>query len=159
MVSGSPSPLFSTPASVYHRSPFVAEEPDPDELAVDHSIPSTPIDEDSPKPFTVDQERDAGPSRRSVTPVPPDVKPQIAEEVEPLRELDEADGARERDDRVCRICFGGVEEEDVMGRLISPCLCAGSMRVSSSLCTDEFGLTSSTSTVGFSDPVVVRLAE
>lgn len=34
------------------------------------------------------------------------------------------------DDRQCRICLGGVEDEGEMGRLISPCLCAGSMRVS-----------------------------
>ena len=33
------------------------------------------------------------------------------------------------DERQCRICFAGREEEDSMGRLISPCLCTGSMRV------------------------------
>jgi hypothetical protein len=33
------------------------------------------------------------------------------------------------DERQCRICFGGREEEETMGRLISPCLCTGSMRV------------------------------
>lgn len=37
----------------------------------------------------------------------------------------EAEGAKERS---CRICFGGVDEEGEMGRLISPCLCSGSMR-------------------------------
>jgi hypothetical protein len=36
----------------------------------------------------------------------------------------------EPDDRQCRICFAGAEEEDALGRLISPCLCSGSMRVS-----------------------------
>ena len=36
----------------------------------------------------------------------------------------------EPDDRQCRICFLGAEEEESMGRLISPCLCTGSMRVS-----------------------------
>lgn len=34
------------------------------------------------------------------------------------------------DERQCRICFGGWEDEGELGRLISPCLCAGSMRVS-----------------------------
>lgn len=34
------------------------------------------------------------------------------------------------DDRQCRICFAGAEEEDALGRMISPCLCMGSMRVS-----------------------------
>jgi E3 ubiquitin-protein ligase DOA10 len=32
--------------------------------------------------------------------------------------------------RSCRICFGGVEDESELGRLISPCLCSGSMKVS-----------------------------
>lgn len=31
-------------------------------------------------------------------------------------------------ERSCRICFGGVDEEAEMGRLMSPCLCSGSMR-------------------------------
>ena len=31
---------------------------------------------------------------------------------------------------LCRICFMGAEEEVDLGRLISPCLCRGSMRVS-----------------------------
>ncbi|EJT52756.1 hypothetical protein A1Q1_02091 [Trichosporon asahii var. asahii CBS 2479] len=31
-------------------------------------------------------------------------------------------------ERSCRICFGGVDEEGEMGRLMSPCLCSGSMR-------------------------------
>ncbi|WWC72865.1 uncharacterized protein I206_106829 [Kwoniella pini CBS 10737] len=31
-------------------------------------------------------------------------------------------------DKTCRICFSGPEEEVAMGRMISPCLCAGSMR-------------------------------
>jgi E3 ubiquitin-protein ligase DOA10 len=30
----------------------------------------------------------------------------------------------------CRICLGGVEDEVDLGKLISPCLCSGSMRVS-----------------------------
>ncbi len=34
------------------------------------------------------------------------------------------------EEQQCRICFGGREEEAELGRLISPCLCAGSMRVS-----------------------------
>lgn len=32
------------------------------------------------------------------------------------------------DERQCRICLGGVDEEDTLGRLISPCLCKGSMK-------------------------------
>lgn len=32
------------------------------------------------------------------------------------------------DERQCRICLGGVDDEDTLGRLISPCLCKGSMK-------------------------------
>ncbi|KAF9360943.1 hypothetical protein BGX26_006937 [Mortierella sp. AD094] len=32
------------------------------------------------------------------------------------------------DERQCRICLGGTDEEDTLGRLISPCLCKGSMK-------------------------------
>ncbi|KAF9963716.1 hypothetical protein BGZ65_000262 [Modicella reniformis] len=32
------------------------------------------------------------------------------------------------DERQCRICLGGAEEEKALGRLISPCLCKGSMK-------------------------------
>jgi hypothetical protein len=47
--------------------------------------------------------------------------------VDPVEDQEEEP---EPDDRQCRICFAGAEEEDAMGRLISPCLCSGSMRVS-----------------------------
>lgn len=36
-------------------------------------------------------------------------------------------------EKQCRICFSGPEEEDALGRLISPCMCTGSMRVSTEL--------------------------
>lgn len=32
------------------------------------------------------------------------------------------------DEKQCRICFSGPEEQDALGRLISPCMCRGSMR-------------------------------
>lgn len=41
------------------------------------------------------------------------------------------------DERQCRICFGGQEDEGELGRLISPCLCSGSMRVRLSSLADE----------------------
>ena len=34
----------------------------------------------------------------------------------------------ESEESQCRICFGGVEDQADCGRLISPCLCSGSMR-------------------------------
>lgn len=48
----------------------------------------------------------------------------------PLREIADDDDTSPVDDRQCRICLCGPEEEAEYGRLISPCLCAGSMRVS-----------------------------
>lgn len=45
-------------------------------------------------------------------------------------EEDEEEAEDPPDQRQCRICFSGREEEAVLGRLISPCLCSGSMRVS-----------------------------
>lgn len=50
--------------------------------------------------------------------------------VPPSDPVSEAQEEEEPDDRQCRICFGGSEDEPTLGRLISPCLCAGSMRVS-----------------------------
>lgn len=40
------------------------------------------------------------------------------------------DGATGERDKQCRICLGGEEDEPELGRLISPCMCDGSMRVS-----------------------------
>jgi E3 ubiquitin-protein ligase DOA10 len=30
--------------------------------------------------------------------------------------------------KTCRICFGGVEDEPELGKLISPCKCKGTMK-------------------------------
>ncbi|KAI8840578.1 hypothetical protein BC829DRAFT_19087 [Chytridium lagenaria] len=35
---------------------------------------------------------------------------------------------------MCRICFGGSEDEEVLGRLISPCKCKGSMEHVHTMC-------------------------
>ncbi|CAK9782082.1 hypothetical protein CC85DRAFT_314202 [Cutaneotrichosporon oleaginosum] len=42
------------------------------------------------------------------------------------------------DEQQCRICFGGREEEMELGRLISPCLCAGSMRYVHVKCINQW---------------------
>ncbi|CAG8767888.1 14672_t:CDS:1, partial [Acaulospora colombiana] len=52
---------------------------------------------------------------------------------DPISDSIETDNINENftnthDDRMCRICFAGPEEEDNLGRLISPCLCKGTMR-------------------------------
>lgn len=54
------------------------------------------------------------PRSRSASPVA-EVPPQVAPE--PV------------DERQCRICLGGPEEEEELGRLITPCLCRGTIRV------------------------------
>jgi hypothetical protein len=88
------------------------------------------------------------PPRRGGTPLQEDIKFVPDAEAEELREIDDVaeeeggTGARVEqvedeeeppDERQCRICFSGQEEEASLGRLISPCLCSGSMRVSSLL--------------------------
>lgn len=152
-------PLFKSEGSVYRRqSPLAAtslshesDYEDEDEDWVDRSIPSTPVHD------TFEDPLDAGPSssRRSSTPTVnqsrikrepgaesgPEarVKDEVKDEGDrddtpPLREIDSDDmeelDAPPEDERQCRICFAGKEEEGTMGRLISPCLCTGSVRVS-----------------------------
>lgn len=45
-------------------------------------------------------------------------------------EEEEKGDAPPQDDRMCRICFSG-DDEDEMGKLFSPCLCRGTVRRSS----------------------------
>ena len=101
-----------------------------DEHVVDASIPSTPFEQD----FDAEGLQPDGPLTAGPT--------------EPLQEqkvVSEDDAEEEHDtgdDRQCRICFGGADDEDVLGRLISPCLCTGSVRVSCCdasdlLCADD----------------------
>jgi hypothetical protein len=134
-------PLFKTEGSVWRTGRMAEMEPDEeDEDWVDRSLPSSPLDRTFQDPF------EAGPSKlRSGEPVYPtlpddddedlDIKPNF-EDVEdrkgsPLREIDaDSDGGDVEDERQCRICFSGREEEETLGRLISPCLCIGSVRVS-----------------------------
>ncbi|ORX39388.1 hypothetical protein BD324DRAFT_619492 [Kockovaella imperatae] len=100
-----------------------------DEAEVDASIPSTPID--GPEDFI------PAPWTRTKPKSEPDA---------PLRSLDDEDDQDDQDeplhsidaddddvpspseDRQCRICFAGVDDEPTSGKLISPCLCTGSMR-------------------------------
>lgn len=154
-------PLFKSEGSVYRRrTPIVTRltdgyGSDEDEDWVDRSIPSTPVHDHFEDPL------ETGPSTsraRSRTPVAtPTIKRESASELEvnvkdeilegegdrdrddtpSLREIDSDDmeelDAPPEDERQCRICFGGKEEEGTMGRLISPCLCTGSVRVSPGL--------------------------
>ena len=94
-----------------------------DEFEVDSSIPSTPFDGHG------DEQYDR---------LVPDTGKRASRS--PSFERDRTDSSSkgalapetssELDDRQCRICFGGPEEEESLGKMISPCLCTGSMRVS-----------------------------
>ncbi|ORY28832.1 hypothetical protein BCR39DRAFT_559395 [Naematelia encephala] len=111
-------PLFHQPASVY------ATDWHDDELdteAVDQSLPSTPMAEKY-EPYV----------HRSAAEMPSEA-PELESDVSPSPEVDVSSEDHrevkpEQDEPQCRICFGGVEEEEMLGRLISPCLCSGSMR-------------------------------
>jgi hypothetical protein len=142
------NPLFKTEASVLGARRRVYQEPDEDdedEDWVDRSLPSSPLDRTLAQgPF------DAGPSEpRPRNDTPPivadnngendlgeDMKSQVGsdEGYSDAGEgsLDHADEQEREpeDERQCRICFSGREEEPALGRLISPCLCTGSVRVS-----------------------------
>jgi hypothetical protein len=148
------NPLFKTEGSVWRTGKRVEREPDEeDEDWVDRSLPSSPLDRTFQDPFG------SGPSKlRTESSLPPlpddddedldvkaDVKPGIENDEDikctPLSEIDaDSDEGGPEDERQCRICFSGREEEETLGRLISPCLCTGSVRVSRSSsdhpCTD-----------------------
>lgn len=143
-------PLFSTEGSVWRTSPHTVDDED-DEEWVDQSLPSSPLDQTSKS-----DPCQAGPSLlKSATPhisshveENGDVRSELdrqdetaakraesAREETPLREinpdnLDDTDHQEPEDERQCRICFSGREEEEALGTLISPCLCTGSVRVS-----------------------------
>ncbi|CAE6420913.1 unnamed protein product, partial [Rhizoctonia solani] len=63
-------------------------------------------------------------SRHSVSPPPLATSESAAPEQEPELGTE----ARPPEEKQCRICLAGVEEEAELGRLISPCLCRGSIR-------------------------------
>jgi hypothetical protein len=137
-------PLFKTEGSVWRTAKSEDREPDEedeeDEDWVDRSLPSSPLDRTFQDPF------EAGPSKlRNREPrLPPlpdeddddlETKPNMEDVKDrnstPLGEIDpDEDDLQPEDERQCRICFSGREEEDTLGRLISPCLCTGSVRVS-----------------------------
>jgi hypothetical protein len=92
-------------------SPRITVDDHLDELDVDASIPSTPFEAFPPDTCS------------NVVDSPTDEHRAVVEDVD-------ADEETKSDDSTCRICLGGRDEEPELGRLISPCLCAGSMRVS-----------------------------
>ncbi|KAI8814341.1 hypothetical protein BJ742DRAFT_766741 [Cladochytrium replicatum] len=43
-----------------------------------------------------------------------------------------------REEKTCRICYGGVDEEEALGRLFSPCKCKGTMKYVHLGCLNEW---------------------
>ncbi|CAE6524870.1 unnamed protein product [Rhizoctonia solani] len=63
-------------------------------------------------------------SRRSASPPPL----ATSESTTPAQEPEPGTEAKTPEEKQCRICLAGAEEEVELGRLISPCLCRGSIR-------------------------------
>jgi len=126
-----PSPLLISSGSVHHRQAHTFYDDEADADLVDASLPATPVAERHfPGTYNLGESDDDADRAEEESKEGEHVKEEewVKDEPEPtpLRELD----PDEVDERQCRICFGGVDDEDTLGRLISPCLCAGSMRVS-----------------------------
>ncbi|OCF56128.1 hypothetical protein L486_06069 [Kwoniella mangroviensis CBS 10435] len=102
-----------------------------DEQNVEDSLPSTPLEERSTstqcracKYATMPDEGELLGGTSKDTSDPTHHTHSQQEDHIPFRgDTDERDN-----DKTCRICFSGPEEEDMLGRMISPCLCTGSMR-------------------------------
>ncbi|KAJ3096107.1 hypothetical protein HDU97_006211 [Phlyctochytrium planicorne] len=112
-----PSPPSSTADSKdttnQHTEPKTSSPPPQDQSS---TYPNTtnappPYTAPAPTPPTSPQKDTNAPTGPSTSTAPP-----------PL-----PDGAPQ-DEKMCRICFGGVEDEETLGRLISPCRCKGSMK-------------------------------
>ncbi|WWC90975.1 uncharacterized protein L201_005914 [Kwoniella dendrophila CBS 6074] len=122
-----------------------------DEQHVDNSLPSTPIAETSGHEhsqtwrYTASTDEDSDGERRGPllskdkanTPLESE-RPYLdfyqGEETSDIKaeaESQARDMENEDEEKQCRICFSGPEEEVTLGRMISPCLCSGSMRQSS----------------------------
>ncbi|KAG8742645.1 hypothetical protein FRC10_001128 [Ceratobasidium sp. 414] len=64
----------------------------------------------------------------------------------------ESPNAKTPEEKQCRICFAGAEEEAELGRLISPCLCRGSIRYVHVSCLKQWRVMSQSSSAFWSCP-------
>ncbi|WVR08874.1 hypothetical protein IAU60_005933 [Kwoniella sp. DSM 27419] len=142
-----PRPLFSSGTqSDRWVPPKLDINPDwEEEQHVESSLPSTPATYDEHEGHYAENDLSRGsPSWRGNTYGQASGQPEslqndtedTAPEQPTSRERDTSDPADDsssESERSCRICFSGSEDEDVSGRMISPCLCTGSMRVPSQL--------------------------
>jgi len=71
----------------------------------------------------------------------------VAENMEFFKNnIDINEFSNSNDNRVCRICFGGVNDVIESGKLISPCKCKGSMKYVHVNCLNEWRLASANNT-------------
>jgi len=66
----------------------------------------------------------------------------VEENMEFFKNINMDENMNNVDNRVCRICFGGVNEILESGKLISPCKCKGSMKYVHVNCLNEWRLAS-----------------
>ncbi|WWD06973.1 hypothetical protein V865_005070 [Kwoniella europaea PYCC6329] len=102
-----------------------------DELNVEDSLPSTPLEERSTHSHsrawkhatTSDEGEISGEASKDSSDPTHNIHSQQEDHIPSREDTDKGDN-----DKTCRICFSGPEEEETLGRMISPCLCTGSMR-------------------------------
>ncbi|CAE6434279.1 unnamed protein product [Rhizoctonia solani] len=70
----------------------------------------------------------------------------------PVQEPEPATEAKLPEEKQCRICLAGAEEEAELGRLISPCLCRGSIRYVHVNCLKQWRTTSQSRSAFWSCP-------
>lgn len=132
-----PQPLLNSEASVYCRHPHPRQDDEVDVDAVEASIPSPPVGElRNPESESISSSSYARSAEKILEAESVGDQEGLEEQKATLLRGFDVNGedARDIDERQCRICFDGPDDEEVLGRLISPCLCAGSMRVSHCVC-------------------------
>lgn len=123
------SPRLNAGLSAADNSPPLAAVDDTSDVDDDSSaMEGGLVEEDGREPDEAEPET-ATETGQIADPEPGKVEqePQgLAEE--PIKDNAGPQGTDEDETKLCRICFGGLEEEAELGRLFSPCKCKGSMR-------------------------------
>jgi hypothetical protein len=83
----------------------------------------------------VNQKTTSSPLMASTPTPPPPPSP-------PPREPTPTPSPTESNEKQCRICYGGVEDEEILGKLFSPCRCSGTMRYVHLACLNQWRYTS-----------------
>lgn len=137
----------ATPRRSSRLNPVVVEpesEPEDDEIedeeesspeASEIEVEEAPNeDESEPEQLITDPESGSTEPQASSLRHRPPLNPTEVEGPEPVEQHPSSSrdapprSPTEEGEKLCRICFGGVDEESELGRLFSPCKCKGSMR-------------------------------